>query len=277
VLDSQSQSQKQQQQQKKIGLIRVKNNLFDSYQSGGARTLNDSGIIDFEDLNDDTSDVIMVKSAGEEEESANNKKNSIVFNRNSMDIYVKRSNDGSQATATESSSPVSSNLFENIVCAPNLLQYMSDGENNEERTNTNLESGEANGEVTSYYMPAKMQTQMEPENLFELMRQKFAANEETSFIPVNSTNQNKKNASHFVIASVSSLNQITANNNKKSKAEQENEAKMFQNLQNLCGDDKTSIGGLYLRNPRGNQVRQYDVNALYSALQDVKNGHSIYR
>jgi hypothetical protein len=27
----------------------------------------------------------------------------------------------------------------------------------------------------------------------------------------------------------------------------------------------------------GNQVRQYDVNALYSALQDVKNGHSIYR
>lgn len=30
-------------------------------------------------------------------------------------------------------------------------------------------------------------------------------------------------------------------------------------------------------NSTGNQVRQYDVNALYSALQDVKNGHSIYR
>lgn len=46
---------------------------------------------------------------------------------------------------------------------------------------------------------------------------------------------------------------------------------------NYTSDKKVAISGLYLRNPRGNQERKYDVNALYSALQDVKNGHSIYR
>ncbi|KAL7032475.1 hypothetical protein ACKWTF_007327 [Chironomus riparius] len=46
---------------------------------------------------------------------------------------------------------------------------------------------------------------------------------------------------------------------------------------NTDSDAKKSIAGLYLRNPRGNQIRQYDVNALYSALEDVRNGVSIYR
>ncbi|KAG5682065.1 hypothetical protein PVAND_011448 [Polypedilum vanderplanki] len=52
---------------------------------------------------------------------------------------------------------------------------------------------------------------------------------------------------------------------------------MSEESQQFSDDKKSSINGLYLRNPRGNQTRQYDVNSLYLALEDVRNGISIYR
>lgn len=47
--------------------------------------------------------------------------------------------------------------------------------------------------------------------------------------------------------------------------------------QNFNLRDKKLRNLVYLRNPRGNQIRTYDTDSLYAALMDVKGGESIYR
>ena len=128
------------------------------------------------------------------------------------------------------------------------------------------------GDLSKYF--ASIPTVAHDNALYDMITQSFAC-EETSFIPINGNNANQfQNNSSLFIASVSSLNK--ASGTKKVKPD---DAKLLQSFQKLTGGDETkaSIGGLYLRNPRGNQIRQYDTSMLYSALQDVKNGHSIYR
>lgn len=215
----------------------------------------------------------------------NSSKNNLIYNRNAMDVFIKSQNDfdaevsetGDNDDSRYNSSPFlmetdSSNKqqFENIICAPNLLQYLTDSDNNE---SSNRFASSSNDDGMVFY-----------EFIFFLsvvilvkftgLNQRFIINDSSQNASEISISEQQKE-SPFVIASVSSLNQFDAF--KRPKLEHDNDAKMFQSLQSLGADEKASIGGLYLRNPRGNQIRQYDVNALYNALQDVKNGHSIYR
>lgn len=141
---------------------------------------------------------------------------------------------------SRSSSPMmgeNSQQFENIVCSPSLMQY-NDDIDCEDDDDVYIEE-EAN--VCSN------------EALFQMITQKLGNCQQFE----NSNDNDSK--SRLMIASVSS--------------QFKNCAKGKSNFT----EKKVAIGGLYLRNPRGNQERKYDVNALYSALQDVKNGHSIYR
>lgn len=139
-----------------------------------------------------------------------------------------------------SSSPLlveSTQQYENIVCSPALMQYDDGADDDDDDVYIEDDANVCTNDA-----------------LFQLITQKlggFAHSEDSNDVD---------SKSKLMIASVSSQYQSCA----KTKS-------------NYTSDKKVAIGGLYLRNPRGNQERKYDVNALYSALQDVKNGHSIYR
>lgn len=214
---------------KSIGLIRVKRNLFNSQEAQ--------------------------KKATKESEDMDDASN-LIYNKNSMDIYVKPTLKDSETDALSSrcSSPLliehpgSDEQFENIVCSPTLIQYPNGTDNVDELDDDDdddLFIEEANNDV-----------------LFKMITQNFENCE--TFSPGSENDRVKR---ELLISSVGSLNQQY----------KDNDISPMDASEAAGSDMKMAIGGLYLRNPRGNQVRQYDVNALYSALNDVKNGHSIYR
>lgn len=297
----QSQNKQQsnkEQQSDKHGLIRVKSNLFENYQPENQakqqqhqhqQECNDNSSLLSGSNNNKVSEVTITsgKGNGTDESMAN----ALVYNKNSMDIYVKTketTTEQKQSTVRKTS-PKSQqqqhqkqqkevNHFEDIICAPNILEFnMSEEEETNEldfnvKPKTNeMDSTfmESENELSAFYMPSDMPVATS-DSLYDMISQNFANDTTATF---NSSGESGSN--NLLISSVSSLNI----GNKKYKSDQDHsEGKLFKNLQKLCSTEKKpAIGGLYLRNPRGNQVRQYDVNALYSALQDVKNGHSIYR
>lgn len=303
----QSQNKQQsnkEQQSDKHGLIRVKSNLFENYQPENQakqqqhqhqQECNDNSSLLSGSNNNKVSEVTITSGNGSAGNGDGNgtddtMANALVYNKNSMDIYVKTketTTETKQQSTVKKTSPKTQqkqqkevNNFEDIICAPNILEFnMSEEE--EEETNeldfsvkpkTNeMDSSfmESENEISAFYMPSDM-TVATSDSLYDMISQNFANDTTGTF---NSNGESGSN--NLLISSVSSLNM----GNKKFKTEQDHtEVKLFKNLQKLCSTEKKpAIGGLYLRNPRGNQVRQYDVNALYSALQDVKNGHSIYR
>ena len=295
----QSQNKQQsnkEQQSDKHGLIRVKSNLFENYQPENQakqqqhqhqQECNDNSSLLSGSSNNKVSEVTITSGNGNGTDET--MANALVYNKNSMDIYVKtKETTEPKPTTVKKTSPKTQqkqqkevNNFEDIICAPNILEFNMSDEEEEEETNeldfnvkpkTNeMDSTfmESENEISAFYMPSDM-TVATSDSLYDMISQNFANDTTGTF---NSNGESGSN--NLLISSVSSLNM----GNKKFKMEQDHsEGKLFKNLQKLCSTDKKpAIGGLYLRNPRGNQVRQYDVNALYSALQDVKNGHSIYR
>lgn len=223
-------------QTKTIGLIRVKRNLFEHHN--------------------------MQKNSSQETEQLEDASNSLIYNKSSMDIYVKPTSKDSEIDAMSSrcSSPLliehhpNDEQFENIVCSPSLIQYPNRLDEAE-----NLDELDDDDDDDLFIEEANNDT------LFKMITQNF---ENCETFTTGTDNDRVKR--ELLISSVGSLNQQYNDNDMVAKARQQ--------LSDTTGSEmKVAIGGLYLRNPRGNQVRQYDVNALYSALNDVKNGHSIYR
>lgn len=301
-----TQQSNKEQQSDKHGLIRVKSNLFENYQPENQakqqqhqhqQECNDNnGSLLSGSNNNKVSEVTITSGNGNGTDET--MANALVYNKNSMDIYVKTKEQTTEpkSNTVKKTSPKAQqqkqqkqqkevNSFEDIICAPNILEFNMSEEEEEEgeeetteldfnvkpKTNDTMDSSfmESENEISAFYMPSDM-TVATSDSLYDMISQNFANDTTGTF---NSSGESGSN--NLLIASVSSLNM----GNKKFKMEQDHsEGKLFKNLQKLCSTDKKpAIGGLYLRNPRGNQVRQYDVNALYSALQDVKNGHSIYR
>lgn len=302
-----------EQQSDKHGLIRVKSNLFENYQpENQAKQQQQQHHQHQQECNDKNNSIsgICINKVSEVTITSGNggtdtdtMANALVYNKNAMDIYVKtkekQTTETKQSTVKKTSPKAQQqqrqqkgtkavNQFEDIICAPNILEFnMSEDEDDDdeaevvesneldfnmkpktnEMDNTFMES---ESEISAFYMPSDM-TVATSDSLYDMISQNFA--NDTTGTTFNGNGESGSN--NLLIASVSSLNMA----NKKFKTEQDHtEGKLFKNLQKLCSTEKKpAIGGLYLRNPRGNQVRQYDVNALYSALQDVKNGHSIYR
>ena len=301
------QQSNKEQQSDKHGLIRVKSNLFENYQPENQakqqqhqhqQECNDninSSLLSGSN-NNKVSEVTITSGNGNGTDET--MANALVYNKNSMDIYVKtkETTEPKQSTVKKSSPKAQQqqqqqqkqkhqkeanvvNHFEDIICAPNILEFnMSEEEEETNELDFNVKPKtnemdstfmESENEISAFYMPADM-TVATSDSLYDMISQNFANDTTATF---NSSGDS--GTTNLLISSVSSLNMA----NKKFKTEQDHsEGKLFKNLQKLCSTEKKpAIGGLYLRNPRGNQVRQYDVNALYSALQDVKNGHSIYR
>lgn len=219
-------------QAKTTGLIRVKRNLFEHCNAP--------------------------KGASKDSEMEDASNSQLIYNKSSMDIYVKPTSKESEndAISSKSSSPLlvehqpCDEQFETIVCSPTLVQYP-----NQLDESDNIDELDDDDDDDLFIDEANNDT------LFKMITQNFENCEEFT---AGSDNDRVKR--ELLISSVGSLNRqykesdMATTNNEASGAEM-----------------KVAIGGLYLRNPRGNQVRQYDVNALYSALNDVKNGHSIYR
>jgi len=215
-------------QPKTFGVIRVKRNLFEQPD----------------------------KQANNDNDSGDQTKNSLIYNKKSMDIYVKTSKDSEMSS--RASTPLlienqnQDQPFENIVCSPTLMypQLQLDATDH-------LDEFDVDDDDDDLFIE-----EANNDTLYNMITQKLGNCESFSAGDDNDS-EIKRN---LMIASVGSLNNHY------------NTKEMTQNNSDAGGNEvKVAIGGLYLRNTRGNQVRQYDVNSLYSALQDVKNGHSIYR
>ncbi|CRL01692.1 CLUMA_CG014910, isoform A [Clunio marinus] len=235
-----------------VGLIRVKRNLFDNHDQG------------------------VIKNA-KQDESSSEASNSLVYNKKSMDIYVKPTPKESEMDASSTSStPLlveqqnDDHQFEDIVCSPTLIQYHYMTDNSKkassrlavtrlDKTNEISDFDEDEDDNDDLYIE-----EANNDVLFNMITQKLEGYD--TFSQEGKDTEVKR---QLLISSVDSLNHQY----------KEKESSIFpqQNDSSVGCEMKVAIGGLYLRNPRGNQVRQYDVNALYNALQDVKNGHSIYR
>lgn len=264
----------------------MKSNLFEQYPINTEQADNSLDVSNQEFEDGEVSEGSDLEDIDDSEEKEAFLANSLVYNKNAMDIYVKRTQNDAEGAQQPTNNTVSAPAttfkdnrpYEDIICAPNIMEFdLSEAE--EEIEQKHCINGEdtvkpetMTGDLSKYF--SSIPTVAHDNALYDMITQSFAC-EETSFIPINGNNANQfQNNSSLFIASVSSLNK--ASGVKKGKSD---DAKLLQSFQKLTGGDETkaSIGGLYLRNPRGNQIRQYDTSMLYSALQDVKNGHSIYR
>lgn len=200
------------------GLIRVKRNLFESAEKEAPQTQN-----------------------GGEEAT-----NSLVYNKKSMDIYVKP-NETEKVTRSGGSTPQPAEHdqeeFENIVCSPALMQYhyMTDNIKNSSSQSEDTRANKAES-LEEYDDDDDDDLFIEEANvcsndaLYNMITQKFGDCDSFSNISGNDS-ELKRN---LMISSVGSLSQYNGSDMASVDAQtaEANEMKM-------------AIGGLYLRNPRG--------------------------
>lgn len=200
-----------------VGLIRVKRNLFEHH--------NDKEVI----------------------KNSDEASNSLVYNKKSMDIYVKPTSKNSEMDgSSRGSTPLlieQDQDFENIVCSPTLIQY---------HYLTDKPSDASQSDVTSGNIPEGMEEYDDDDDddlfieeanvcsndaLYNMITQKFENCETFSKSGENDSELRRK----LMISSVGSLNHqyVDSDNSKIAHgSDQSNEMKV-------------AIGGLYLRNPRG--------------------------
>lgn len=219
---------------KAVGLIRVKRNLFDDREAS--------------------------KRAKDEAS------NSLVYNKKSMDIYVKPTSVESELnSSSRCSSPMlveNDQEFENIVCSPTLIQYhytpdktvSSQPSAASEENAADMEEYEDDEDDDLYIEEGNVCTN---DTLFNMITQNFEHCESFSNNSDDSELRRK-----LMISSVGSLNHQYKGNDQ-------------SNIDNQCGDQssemKAAIGGLYLRNPRGKKIVYYRSDILIMNSQEIKS------
>lgn len=199
-----------------IGLIRVKRNLFE----------NDK---DLKNLRDDEAS------------------NSLVYNKKSMDIYVKPTSKDSEMDASSSrcSTPLlveqqqtDEQQFENIVCSPSLVQYHYMTDNKKARMTSasvekadNMDEYDDDDDDDEFIEEA---TACSNDTLYNMIAQKF---------DICGDDNDSELSKNLLISSVGSLNQKFKGNEV---------SKIIKQSPDTSNNEmKVAIGGLYLRNPRG--------------------------
>ncbi|XP_021711711.1 uncharacterized protein LOC5572726 isoform X2 [Aedes aegypti] len=203
-----------------------------------------------------------------------------MFNRNTMDIYVKPKKDGGGASTTsnpdisyeEAGSEISADGFENIICSPNFPQlggsstmgsYQDDDYDDDFDIQilpdeNSLTNGESEGDDLVY-----------PPPLLPF------GNSETSItrIPVGSK-MRTNGGSALLTPMIRRRRQSSSRGGRLmlSTSPGSRDAKVT-----MTNGVVIPPSAFVLRNPRGNQPRSYNTDALWSALMDVKAGESIYR
>ncbi|XP_062535867.1 sex determination protein fruitless isoform X1 [Armigeres subalbatus] len=237
------------------------------------------------DGDDDGGGINSIKSVdGGTDPGATGLPSSLVYNRNTMDIYVKPKKDGGGGASTisnpdisyeEGGSELSADGFENIICSPNFPQlggsstmgsYQDDDYDDDFDIQilpdeNSLTNGESEGEDLVY-----------PPPLLPF------GNSETSItrIPVGSRKVRTNGGDHSSL-----LTPII----KRRRQSSSRGGRLLLSSSMGSRDAKVTMtngvvippSAFVLRNPRGNQPRSYNTDALWSALMDVKAGESIYR
>lgn len=198
------------QQSKSMGLIRVKRNLFESH-------------------NNDKNENEPKNSNGKENESFEEASNSLIYNKKSMDIYVKPTKDSESSSKCSSPLMVESEdpQFENIVCSPSLMQYQYKNVPNQ------IEDLDDDDDDDLFIEEANVCSN---DVLYNMITQKFENCE--GFSPGDENDSDLKRK--LLISSVGSLNH-----------DYKGEMSQAGSSEAANHEMKVAIGGLYLRNPRG--------------------------
>lgn len=200
-----------------VGLIRVKRNLFEHHN-------NDKEII------------------RKSEEASN----SLVYNKKSMDIYVKPTSNSEMDESSRGSTPLlieQDQDFENIVCSPTLIQYHYLTDKQSDASPTDVTSGNIPESMEEYDEDEDDELFIEDSNvcsndtLYNMITQKLENCEGFTKVVENDSELRRK----LMISSVGSLNHQYKDSENSKAAQGSDES----------NDMKMAIGGLYLRNPRG--------------------------
>lgn len=200
-----------------VGLIRVKRNLFEHH--------NDKEV----------------------NKNSDEASNSLVYNKKSMDIYVKpTSKDSEMDGSSRGSTPLlieQDQDFENIVCSPTLIQYHyltdkpSDASQSDAIGGTIAESLEEYDDDDDDELFIEEANVCSNDALYNMITQKFENCE--SFAKGGESDSELRRK--LMISSVGSLNHQY----------KESENSKVAHGSDQSNDMKVAIGGLYLRNPRG--------------------------
>ncbi|XP_055625272.1 broad-complex core protein isoforms 1/2/3/4/5-like [Toxorhynchites rutilus septentrionalis] len=207
---------------------------------------------------------------------------SLVYNRNTMDIYVKPKKDdgGGASTASnpdisleDAGSELSTDGYENIICSPNFSQisgkmmnsYQDDDYDDDfdiqiipdDNSLMNGES-EGGGDDEIVYPPPLLPY----------------GNPETSITRVSFGKSMRTNGGPGLLKPLKQSRQSRGRGGRLlARLPRESSASRMP----LANGAAIPPSAFVLRNPRGNQPRSYNTDALWSALMDVKAGESIYR
>lgn len=213
----------------------------------------------------------------DEIEMEGNDKSQAVYNRNTMDIYVKPKKDGGGGGASTTSNPdisyeeagseISADGFENIICSPNFPQlgggsstmgsYQDDDYDDDFDIQilpdeNSLTNGESEGDDFVY-----------PPTLLPF------GNSETSITRIPGK-MRTNGGSALLTPMIKRRRQSSRGGRLMFSDSRETKVTMTNGV-------VIPPSAFVLRNPRGNQPRSYNTDALWSALMDVKAGESIYR
>lgn len=213
----------------------------------------------------------------DEIEMEGNDKSQTVYNRNTMDIYVKPKKDGGGGGASTTSNPdisyeeagseISADGFENIICSPNFPQlgggsstmgsYQDDDYDDDFDIQilpdeNSLTNGESEGDDFVY-----------PPPLLPF------GNSETSITRI--PGKMRTNGGSALLTPMIKRRRQSSRGGRLMFSDSR-EAKVT-----MTNGVVIPPSAFVLRNPRGNQPRSYNTDALWSALMDVKAGESIYR
>ncbi|XP_062702238.1 longitudinals lacking protein, isoforms N/O/W/X/Y isoform X2 [Aedes albopictus] len=202
--------------------------------------------------------------------------NSNMYNRNTMDIYVKPKKDGGGGASTtsnpdisyeEAGSEISADGFENIICSPNFPQlgggsstmgsYQDDDYDDDFDIQilpdeNSLTNGESEGDDFVY--PPPLLPFGNSETSITRIPGKMRTNGGSALLTPMIKRRRQSSRGGRLMFSDSRETKVTMTNGV-----------------------VIPPSAFVLRNPRGNQPRSYNTDALWSALMDVKAGESIYR
>nr|XP_029707729.1 uncharacterized protein LOC115254371 isoform X5 [Aedes albopictus] len=200
-----------------------------------------------------------------------------MYNRNTMDIYVKPKKDGGGGGASTTSNPdisyeeagseISADGFENIICSPNFPQlgggsstmgsYQDDDYDDDFDIQilpdeNSLTNGESEGDDFVY--PPPLLPFGNSETSITRIPGKMRTNGGSALLTPMIKRRRQSSRGGRLMFSDSRETKVTMTNGV-----------------------VIPPSAFVLRNPRGNQPRSYNTDALWSALMDVKAGESIYR
>ncbi|KAL1390235.1 hypothetical protein pipiens_012489 [Culex pipiens pipiens] len=246
------------------GSIRVKSNenLFENYKHQQ----------DHKEENKSASQKHVYSQYGDDGGGGTGLPSSLVYNRNTMDIYVKPKKGGTSTASNpdvsleDPGSDTSADGYENIICSPNfpqlsrssMMSFQDDDYDDDfdiqilpdDSSMTNGDS-DTGGDDDLVYPPPLLPF----------------GNSETSITRVPSGKSNRSYGGPGL-----STSRKSSGRGGKSGTRQPREIKPA-----VANGVAIAPSAFILRNPRGNQPRSYNTDALWKALMDVKAGESIYR